>query len=532
VRLANGLSQGTYSGSITHAGGGAPAASVSVNGEVGYPVNLQPGQLAIIGFRSVANDGIAFTAWVDMPAGTTILFTDRAWTGTELLTNENLAVWQNTTGQAIAAGTVVKIGGPEFGNGEGTNLGTLLSGNLNGLAQGGDNIFAVQGSLSNPAWVYGLTYVNDWITQGTVTNGTSYLPAALNVAGANIYINGINAQYDDARTGEAAILNYRTLVHITDNWTINADGVAFGDFNTEPFVAAPPACNVNGGTVASTSPRNNLCVGDGISNIVSVTVSGNSGVGRFGLVRQSDLAVITTNTSGNFNMENFPPGAYFVGYVAVENLQQLNGVTNINQLSGCFSLSNQLAVTSVLVSGGTIVATTPTSGCVNTASFTVSGQAGTTFRWALLNQNGTQLLDQNTTGTFNLSALPNGTYRVVHVASRGVNLATVVPPNLPACVAASNQITINKNCPAAITSSPNPTTGTSWVTFTVAEDQPAAMEVFDMSGRKVAELFRADARANVEYRLEFNGNALPNGVYVYRLTTTGNTVVEKFVISR
>jgi hypothetical protein len=99
-------------------------------------------------------------------------------------------------------------------------------------------------------------------------------------------------------------------------------------------------------------------------------------------------------------------------------------------------------------------------------------------------------------------------------------------------VAASNQITINKNCPAAITSSPNPTTGTSWVTFTVAEDQPAAMEVFDMSGRKVAELFRADARANVEYRLEFNGNALPNGVYVYRLTTAGNTVVEKFIIAR
>ncbi len=315
-----------------------------------------------------------------------------------------------------------------------------------------------------------------------------------------------------------------------------AAGGTFGPWNyylpngTRSQDACP--CNVDGGTLSTASPRTNLCVGDGVANIVALQVAGNTGVGRFGLVRQSDLAVISISANGNFNMELFPAGNYFVGYISVPDLAAIAGITNVNQLTGCYDLSNQLPVTTVAVNGGTISTANATSGCLGALTFSVTGQQGTTFRWALLNSTATTVLDQNSTGVFNLTSLPNGTYRVAHVASRGVNLGTIVPPNLPACTDGSNIIILTKSCAAGIASSPNPTTGTSWATFNVSQDELATLEVYDMSGRKVAELFRQQAQANVDYRVEFNGVGLPNGIYVYRLSTESEIIVEKFMIAK
>jgi predicted secreted protein len=123
-------------------------------------------------------------------------------------------------------------------------------------------------------------------------------------------------------------------------------------------------------------------------------------------------------------------------------------------------------------------------------------------------------------------------YRVVHIASRGVNFNSITPPNLPACTEGSNIIQVTKNCPAAFTSQPNPTTGTSWATFSVGNDALTTLEVYDVSGRKVAEIFRQNAQAEVEYRVEFDGSNLPNGVYLYRLTTGSEVIVDKFMIAR
>jgi hypothetical protein len=85
---------------------------------------------------------------------------------------------------------------------------------------------------------------------------------------------------------------------------------------------------------------------------------------------------------------------------------------------------------------------------------------------------------------------------------------------------------------AALTSSPNPTAGQSNVTFTVAEEEYTTLEVYDMSGRIVDAIFAGVAQPNNDYRFQFDGSALPNGVYLYRLTTTSEVVIEKFMIAR
>ncbi len=334
----------------------------------------------------------------------------------------------------------------------------------------------------------------------------------------------INLVINDG-TGIGTITEYYTHTEVMD---FDGPSIVRPDLSYPPVVT----CNVDGGTVSTSSNLSGICAGDDIANQIVLTVTGNVGVGRFGLVSLPSQDVIAQNSSGIFNLNNFPAGNYALGYVSVESLQQLSGVNNVNDLEGCFDLANFINVNTNPVNGGVLTANGPTTVCNESLSFSVTGQVGNTFRFALLNLAGTEVFQQNSTGVFNFSALPNATYRVVHVASRGVNLGTIVPPFLPECVEASNQILVVKSCPASLTSSPNPTSGNSFAEFSVAEEQMTTLEVYDMSGRKVAELFRQVAQANAEYRVAFDGANLPNGVYVYRLTTSNEVIIDKFMIAK
>lgn len=85
---------------------------------------------------------------------------------------------------------------------------------------------------------------------------------------------------------------------------------------------------------------------------------------------------------------------------------------------------------------------------------------------------------------------------------------------------------------ASLTPYPNPTKGPSKVVFTTGESARTLIEVYDMNGRNVATLFSQEAQKSEEYTLDFNGNTLPNGVYIYRMTTESETIIQKMMIAR
>jgi hypothetical protein len=85
---------------------------------------------------------------------------------------------------------------------------------------------------------------------------------------------------------------------------------------------------------------------------------------------------------------------------------------------------------------------------------------------------------------------------------------------------------------ATLTSQPNPTTGISQVTFTLPETGPTTLEVYDMNGRLLHALFNATAEEGIDYRFEFDGSHLPNGIYLYRLTTGSEVEVARFMIAK
>jgi hypothetical protein len=247
-------------------------------------------------------------------------------------------------------------------------------------------------------------------------------------------------------------------------------------------------------------------------------------------------------------LDTKPTGDYSIRYIRFENdVTNIGAIDNISQsgeLLGCFGIASN-AINIFLrdePSGGTLTALTPTTVCANSGSATsisvaVTGNSGEFSRFGLTSiALGQQVLASNASGNFNLNGLDPGNYAVTHISYQdGVGLAAVqFPSDLSGCFDLSNSITVTiENCAAAtLASSPNPTAGQSFVSFTSPQAEYATLEVYDMNGRMVKSLFNQVTNPGQDYRIEFNGSDLPNGVYIYRLTTGAEVLVDKFMIAR
>ena len=134
---------------------------------------LQPGDLAFIGYGTDDPDKFAFILLTPIAGNTQITFTDNAWTGTALAATEQTGTWTAPAG-GLAKGSVVQI--------EGTIVtgGGTMSNALNGLSTSGDQILAYQGTSAAPLFLAGIS-TTGWLTSGSTSSNTSYLPLTLSV---------------------------------------------------------------------------------------------------------------------------------------------------------------------------------------------------------------------------------------------------------------------------------------------------------------------------------------------------------------
>ncbi|MCZ8196936.1 MAG: choice-of-anchor D domain-containing protein [Flavobacterium sp.] len=209
-------------------------------------LNFQPGDISFVGVTTTS-DAFSFVNWVDIPVNAQLSFTDNAYNGTALNSNEQTLVWRNNTGSAIPSGTVITVTCPAAGAAT-TDLGTVISGSLNGLSSANENVFIFEGLSTTPNFIYGFSNIA-WITTGTASTNTSYLPAALNVANGNL-VTGIldNYEYTDSRSGQIAIVLYKNTVNNAANWTGSNTVIPLSstDFTYVPVLTqlSPSACGV------------------------------------------------------------------------------------------------------------------------------------------------------------------------------------------------------------------------------------------------------------------------------------------------
>ncbi len=80
--------------------------------------------------------------------------------------------------------------------------------------------------------------------------------------------------------------------------------------------------------------------------------------------------------------------------------------------------------------------------------------------------------------------------------------------------------------------SPNPVIGNAKITFVVPNAADAKVEILNMNGQLVAELFNEKAEAGQSYELNFNAGDLPVGVYLYRLTSADEIITNRMIINK
>ena len=169
---------------------------------VGSMFALSAGDIAIVGVLADNPDVVGFIALIDLPGGTVITFTDRAWINStqEFPSNtikEGFLRWTAPAG-GLTAGTVVTLtsNGVSGGDPFVPSVGSIAEIDNFQLSYDSDQVLAFEGT-TNPAsstsalWLWGLSLSN-W----TWTNNSPYtsdLPTALQ--GYEVHFSEIGGQY-------------------------------------------------------------------------------------------------------------------------------------------------------------------------------------------------------------------------------------------------------------------------------------------------------------------------------------------------
>lgn len=110
-----------------------------------------PGDIAFTAFNADGDDDFAIVTFKDIPANTSIYFSDNEWDGTALNTGESNWEWQ--TGNAVVpAGTVIVFNSVSSA-GKTVSIGSYV-GNPGGVSASSEAIFCYLGTDANTPTVF------------------------------------------------------------------------------------------------------------------------------------------------------------------------------------------------------------------------------------------------------------------------------------------------------------------------------------------------------------------------------------------
>lgn len=240
---------------------------------------LNPGDIMIVTVNADGSDNFDFVPLVNLKAGTVIYFTDNAWTGGAINTNEGTVKY--TSSSAVVAGTVISfsgsIGGEWIVEDAGFNA-----------AAAGDNILVFQGSSLSPEFIYGVGWAISSPWPYNSNTNTSDIPDALSTDTKTIVSLGTsdNYQYNISNGISGAASELLALLANSANYDGNSTA-AYTALSTT-FILTDPIWN--GSTDTDWTDSNNWTNGLPDANL-NVTIP--TGLDNY--------PVVSTETSANCN---------------------------------------------------------------------------------------------------------------------------------------------------------------------------------------------------------------------------------------
>jgi len=216
---------GSSAGGMGGTGGSGGAGGSGGTGGSGGASPLVPGALHFIGVNSDIPEGFALVPLVDVPSGTQLRFTERAWNATTAAFEvpEGTATLTLTTN--LTSGTVFEVTvSPPATLAVTPDIGTIVNdatGNW-GIAGNGDNLFVYIGADASPTFIAGTAFSSPsvWTTDDSGLDGqSSMIPASLSEAAGTIttFIPD-NLRYNGTRTGQGTMSAYLPLIANETNY--------------------------------------------------------------------------------------------------------------------------------------------------------------------------------------------------------------------------------------------------------------------------------------------------------------------------
>jgi hypothetical protein len=311
---------------------------------------------------------------------------------------------------------------------------------------------------------------------------------------------------------------------------------------------------VNGGTISTNDPTY-ICAGDGNPDPIHVTVSGAEGTNSAWVITDDAGTILALPPAPPFDLEGAGEGVCLIWYLRYEDglMGIAPGNNALTDLSGCYDLSNPIAVTRTGVDGGTISTNDPTTICAGDGQpdpiyVDVMGASGANSAWVITDEAGT-ILALPPAPPFDLEGAGGGVcliwyvrYDELYGAQVGNNALT----DLEGCFDLSNSIAVTRITGRAcrqiggfqplvsngnellnqLDVFPNPAREVLNLNYEVQSEQ-AVLGLFDLTGRQV--LNRA-LDSNESY-MELNIGELESGIYMLRIKD-GDQIITKRVVKQ
>lgn len=279
--------------------------------------DLNPGDIAIIGYHADNPDRLAFVVLSPISAGEVIRFTDNGWTSTNNFRAGEGGI-QYTAPNNLSPGTVISRTAPFTVPGDwALNNSGLGTGSFE-LAVIGDQVFAFQGDAATPAFIFGLNYNGaGWVASATTSNNTA-LPSSLIDGDTAVNLapipNRDNGYYNGTATGTREQL--RAAICNPTNWVTSSLPQTWPNWSFDVTSSFPSLSNVS----IATGP---FSVGD--NTTVTVTLSDAPDPGSPAQVSVSSAAfagsavvvIENPNTQGSSNVSFATAGNYTATATAV-----------------------------------------------------------------------------------------------------------------------------------------------------------------------------------------------------------------------
>jgi len=212
------------------------------------------------------------------------------------------------------------------------------------------------------------------------------------------------------------------------------------------------ASNPDGGTIVALS-NTELCIGDSVPDLVTVSLSGHEGNHSMWLITNSFDVILDTLQDSVFNLTNFDMGTYHIYHVAYDEFTvepRIGLVTK--KIEGWFGLSNKLTINKVSPNGGFLTSTINQDSIrcdddefEDLIDIRLLAERGLYKGWIITDKDNIVRSLPNVGPPFNLSSTGSGTAQIYHygafIDDPVINIGQVLPID-NGCFDISNPITV------------------------------------------------------------------------------------------